>query len=118
MRNLISYLVVFGGCIFFSSCEKVAFDPPKIEGEVSFQTSIAPSFDKYCGTCHFHATTLKNQQDFYKKLAAKAYIDTVSPTSSKIYTKLKDNPLHQGNSTPPDSLAKIFVWFEQGAKNN
>lgn len=118
MRNFLSYLIVFGGFMYFSSCEKFAFDPPKIEGEVSFQTTVAPSLDKYCGTCHFHSAVLKTQPDFYKKLAEKAYIDTVAGTSSKIYKKLQDNPLHQGNTTPPDSLAKILKWFEQGAKNN
>jgi hypothetical protein len=118
MRNFLSYLIVIGGVLFFSSCEKVAFDPPKIEGQVSFKTTVAPSLDKYCGSCHYHSTVLKTQPDFYKKLAQKAFIDTVNAASSKILTKLQANPLHQGNSTPPDSLAKIFKWFEQGAKNN
>jgi hypothetical protein len=105
---------VFGGCIFFSSCEKVAFDPPKIEGQVSFQTDVAPPLNNDCSRCH---VALKNQPDYYKKLAESTFMDTVNATSSKIYTKLKNNPAHQGY-TSPDNLAKILLWFEQGAKNN
>jgi hypothetical protein len=114
MRNFLSYLIVFGGFLFFSSCEKVAFDPPKIEGQVSFKTDVAPPLNNDCGKCH---APLKTQANFYKSLATTAFIDTVNAKSSKIYTKLSNNPAHQGY-TSPDNLAKILLWFEQGAKNN
>jgi hypothetical protein len=114
MRNILSYLAVFGGFLLFSSCEKVAFEPPKIEGQVSFQTDVTPPLNSDCGKCH---SALKAQPNFYKKLAEGAYIDTVNATSSKIYKQLSNNPAHQGY-TSPDNLAKILLWFEQGAKNN
>lgn len=114
MRKILSYLVVFGGFLFFSSCEKVAFDPPKIEGQVSFLTDVTPPLNNDCGKCH---NALKTQPDYYKKLAGSAFIDTVNATSSKIYTKLTNDPSHRGY-TSPENLAKIMLWFEQGAKNN
>lgn len=114
MRNILSYLAVFGGFLIFSSCEKVAYDPPKIEGQISFQTDVAPVLKSDCAKCH---EALKNQPDYYKKLATNLFIDTVNAKSSKIYNKLSTNTSHQGY-TSPDNLAKILLWFEQGAKNN
>lgn len=113
MRNFLSYLIVIGGALFFSSCEKVAFDPPKIEGQVSFQKDIAPALNNDCGSCH---AALKSQADFYKKLAETGFIDTVNAKSSKIYTKLKNDPSHQAK-TSPTNWAKIELWIEQGANN-
>lgn len=114
MRNTLTYLAVFGGFLFFSSCEKVAFEPPKIEGQVSFQTDVTPPLNNDCGKCH---PAMKIQPNFYKKLAESSYIDTVNATSSKIYKKLNTDASHQ-QQTSPENLAKIMLWFEQGAKNN
>lgn len=114
MRNFLSYLIVFGGFLFFSSCEKVAFDPPKIEGQVSFKTDVTPPLNNDCSRCH---AAFKAQTNFYKNLATAAFIDTVNAKSSKIYVKLSNNQAHQGYISP-DNLAKILLWFDQGAKNN
>jgi hypothetical protein len=97
-----------------SSCEKVAFEPPKVEGQVSFKTDVTPPLNNDCSKCH---SAFKSQSNFYVKLAESNFIDTVNATSSKIYGKLKNNTSHQGY-TSPDNLAKILLWFEQGAKNN
>lgn len=114
MRNFLSYLAVFGGFILFISCEKVAYDPVEIEGQVSFSADVAPPLQNDCGKCH---QGLKAQTDYYNKLVESAYIDTVDATSSKIYIQLNTNTTHQGY-TSPDNLAKILLWFEQGAINN
>lgn len=114
MRTFLSFFLVLGGFLVLSSCEEYSYDPPVIEGEVSFVNDVTPPLNNDCSKCH---NVFKSQTNFYKNLAEKAFIDTVNPSSSKIYNVLKTNSSHQ-SYTSPDNLAKILKWFEQGAKNN
>lgn len=115
MRKAFIFSITFCGFLFFSSCEKVAFEPVKVEGQVSFASEVAPVLHSDCVGCH--KTVFGEQANFYKSLASKGFIDTVNATTSKIYVKLSTNAAHQGH-TSPSNLAKILKWFEQGAKNN
>jgi len=115
MRKALIFSITICGFLFLSSCEKVAFEPVVVEGQVSFATDVAPVMHADCAGCH--KTIFGEQANFYKNLATKGYIDTVNATSSKVYKKLSTDAAHQGH-TSPDNLAKILKWFEQGAKNN
>lgn len=114
MRKYSSLMLVLLGILFLSSCEKVVFEPPVVEGQVSFATEVAPPISADCGKCH---AGMKSQVNFYEALAKGGYIDTVNTASSKIYQQLQNNAAHKGY-TSAENLAKILKWFEQGAKNN
>ena len=112
MRSFLSYLIVFGVFLVFSSCEKVVYEAPVIPEVVSFQTDVAPALQKDCIQCH---DVFKKSSNYYKKLATSTFIDTVNAISSKTYVKLNTNDTHKGYTS---SATKILKWFEQGAKNN
>ncbi|NJO69564.1 MAG: hypothetical protein HC830_10025 [Bacteroidetes bacterium] len=97
MRNVVSFILVFCGFLLFGSCEKVAFEPPVVEGEVSFANDVAATINNDCGKCH---AAMKTQTNYYKSLAEKGFIDTVQAASSKIYLQMKNNAAHQGYTTP------------------
>jgi hypothetical protein len=83
---------------------------------MSFANDVVPVLTQ-CNNCHTHGwTTSTNASTFYTNLATAGYINTASPTTSKIYVKL--NSGHPGSSISTTDINKILTWMNEGTKNN
>jgi hypothetical protein len=84
---------------------------------VSFATDVMPVLG-LCNNCHTHGwTTSTNASTFYTNLVSGGYVNTSSPATSKMYTKLTSG--HPGGSSiSTTDLNKVLNWFTEGAKNN
>lgn len=82
----------------------------------SFSADVVPILN-ICNSCHTHPwTTSSNASTFYNNLVSGGYVNTTTPTSSKIYTKL--NGGHPGSVVTTAQVNTILTWFTEGAKNN
>jgi hypothetical protein len=84
---------------------------------LSFATDVVPVLN-LCNNCHTHPwTTSSTPSTFYTNLVNGGYVNTSSPTTSKIYTKLSGG--HPGGSSISTAdINKVLNWFTEGAKNN
>lgn len=84
---------------------------------VSFATDVVPVLT-LCNNCHTHPwTPSSNASTFYTNLVNQGFVNTASPTSSTMYTKLSGG--HPGGtSISTTDKNKILNWFTEGAKNN
>jgi hypothetical protein len=82
----------------------------------SFSADVVPILN-LCNTCHTHNwTPSSNASTFYTNLVNSGHVNTGSPTTSKIYTKL--NGGHPGSTVTAAQVTTILTWFTEGAKNN
>jgi hypothetical protein len=84
---------------------------------LSFAADVVPVLG-LCNDCHTHQwTTSTTASTFYTNLANAGYVNSTSPTSGKIYTKL--NGGHPGGtSISATDKNKVLTWITQGSKNN
>lgn len=83
---------------------------------VSFASDVVPVLAK-CNDCHTHKwTTSSNTTTFYTNLVNAGYVNTSSPSTSKIYTKISGG--HGGSGISSTEINKILNWFTEGAGNN
>jgi hypothetical protein len=83
----------------------------------SFSADVMPILN-ICNTCHTHNwTPSSNASTFYTNLVNSGHVNSTTPTSSKIYTKI--NGGHPGGSTiSATQKTTVLTWFTEGAKNN
>ena len=104
--------------LFFSSCEKVQIDAPKVDPNTVWTLSgdIQPIFTANCISCHGGTRTpdLRSGKS-YSSLTTNGLVS--SPASSSVlYTKMTSSD-HTSRSTDAEKL-KVLYWIQQGAKNN
>ncbi|MBM3419983.1 MAG: hypothetical protein FJY11_02495 [Bacteroidetes bacterium] len=110
--------------VLLFSCEKYVFDPPELDPdeEVSFANDITPFFTSKCAGCHGGAINpdLRAANSFAALVTdatpATRYVNTVSPETSLIYTKLSAGS-HATIATDIEKQ-KILKWIQDGAQNN
>lgn len=113
-------MFVLAICIGFSviSCEPYVIEYAEIDTTIpiDFTEEIMPIFKSNCAVCHSTNQPPKlSSGNAYASLIDGGYINTTSPESSSLYTKLLPGETHEGRITTPD-LEKILVWIQQGAK--
>lgn len=108
-------LIVIGS---LTSCEKYTFTPPKISqtDTVHFSTQIQPIFNGICINCHNGAISPDLREGkSYNSLTTKGLITPPAETSL-LYMQVISSS-HTARTTDIEKQ-KIFVWINQGAKNN
>jgi hypothetical protein len=82
----------------------------------SFAADVVPILN-ICNTCHTHPwTPSTNASTFYSSLLSGGYVNTTTPTSGKIYTKLSGG--HPGSTVTAAQVTTILTWITEGSKNN
>lgn len=121
---LVAGMLVLASALF-SSCTKYVFDPPVIdpEEEVFFAVDVVPIFTAKCVSCHGGSVNPDLRADkAYASLVTNAnpatkYVNTATPETSVIYTKLLPGTSHDGRSTGIEQQT-ILKWIQDGALNN
>jgi len=110
--------ILLSGMAIFSSCEKYSWVIETVDPEVPvlFQTEVQPIFTAKCITCH-KGTRNPDLRDgnSYVSLTEGGYVDQPAETS-KLYKQL--NSSSHTAFTLSTEKQTIFIWIEQGAKNN
>jgi hypothetical protein len=109
----------------FLSCEQYIYDPPVLDPdeEVFFAADIVPIFTAKCTGCHGGSIAPDLRADkAYASLVTDAspatrYVNTASPETSGLYTKLLPGASHDGRSTGIEQQM-ILKWIQDGALNN
>jgi hypothetical protein len=83
----------------------------------SFATDVMPILN-LCNTCHTHNwSPSSTASTFYTNLLNSGYVNTTTPTSGKIYSKV--NGGHPSGSTVSAAQkAVVLTWITEGSKNN
>lgn len=118
-KRLMFFLAIFFG-IAVISCEKYVIEYEKIDENIpiDFTADILPIFSSNCASCHSGGIAPNlSTGSAYTSLIDGDYVNTGSPETSPIYTKLLPGGTHDGKITSPD-LDKILVWIKQGAKES
>ena len=116
------FAMLFSGCKYdFILPEEVPVVNPGGE-PVSFVTQIAPIFSasNKCTQCHksggIASPDLSNTSTVYS-LIVPAYVNTASPSASKIYVNASSGN-HNNVKVTASQAALILQWITEGAKNN
>jgi hypothetical protein len=105
---------IITGIAVLTSCEKYAWAPPVIPGDivVSYSEHLYPE----CHNCH----TSWNIDKTYNELSS--HVDTVNPESSEIlniHGSIYETTMVQVNDTLTIPLSDaVIIWASQGAKYN
>jgi len=122
-RKKIQLLMVFVCLVFLSACEYeyITYDVKPIPDNVSYSSDIQPIFNDGCNMSGCHASggispdlTPANS---YEDLWAEGMIDTVTPNTSILYTKMAPGGSMAQYSGPGDADL-VLAWIEQGALDN
>jgi hypothetical protein len=83
----------------------------------SFASDVMPILN-ICNTCHTHGwTPSTTASTFYTNLLNSGYVNTTTPTTGKIYTKL--NGGHPpGTTVTAAQKTTVLTWITEGSKNN
>lgn len=124
MKKRAVFLILVLGSLFLNSC-KYDFLLPEFTPEVpvsndgtttvSFKTQIAPIFADKCVSCHNTQAPVLTADVAYAKIVP-AYVNTASPSSSKIYEHASSGNHYAKVSSAQAAL--ILAWIKDGAKNN
>jgi hypothetical protein len=118
--SVLALLIISAG---LWSCQWHTIEPsvfvPDPNTPISFSAEIQPIFDSKCVSCHVSQSPDLSVGSSYNSLIQGDYINTASPETSLLYTKMKDNqhPSISGTFSASE-LAILLVWIEQGANNN
>lgn len=83
----------------------------------SFAADVMPILN-ICNTCHTHPWTPSSDASaFYASLLSGGYINTTTPKSGKIYTKLSGGH-PPGSTVSAAQVTTILSWITEGSKNN
>ncbi|RPH32632.1 MAG: hypothetical protein EHM93_08495 [Bacteroidales bacterium] len=118
-RQILAAVLILSSASVFVSCEKYAYDPPKIDltTPVSFKNEIFPIFNSNCKGCHSGGKLDFNSlASTWTSINKTTYITAGNPESSLIYTKLNESSHSTKCST--EERNKIYVWITQGALND
>lgn len=97
------------------SCEKYVIPKVDVPTDVSYSADVQPIFDAKCVSCHGggRAPNLKPDNS-YNALINGGYVDSGSPESSIVYSKMLD-----GHGKATEAEAKMVLgWIMEGAENN
>ena len=108
--------------IMFTSCEYEWIQPEKkpIPETVSFSNDIMPIFNNGCNTNVCHGSGGEppdlSEGNAYNALLDGAYVDTINPEASILYTSMNSGSMVPYTSPGDDDI--VLAWIQQGAKNN
>ena len=110
---LVCSLFVLGACEYETVQPEVIDIPDDVT--VSFAATVEPAFQSKCVTCHNTQTPVLSTGQAYNSLKNGGYINTTTPTQSKVYLNAQSGHY---NSLSATDAAYLLKWIEQGAKNN
>jgi len=125
-KYLLLSIVIIG---LSTSCEKAYVMPEPIippdpnAPPISFATEILPIFTTPCQNCHPGANPLDlSAANAYNQLLTDGpnapYVDTLNPTASILYLKIKPGGSMNGNLVNQADVEKVLTWITEGAQNN
>lgn len=130
LKNLLLLISIVVAVIYFSSCESYQFRvenaPPPVDTtgndstkQVSFKKSVEPIFTiDNCIACHKAGKNPDLRQGFaYQSLKSGGYVEQPAATS-KLYIKITKDAGHSSMMPLKESKDTIYIWIEQGAKDN
>lgn len=120
MKKYSVFLIIIMFSLFLNSCkydfilpEEVA--PIDTSKPTSFATDIVPIFADKCTACHNVQTPVMTSAVAYAQLVP-SYVNTTSPSSSKVYINASSGTHFATVSATQAAL--ILKWITEGAKNN
>ena len=82
----------------------------------SFSADVVPVLN-LCNTCHNHNwTPSSTPSTFHANLVQSGHINTTTPTTGKIYTKM--NGGHPSTTVSSAQKTTVLTWIQEGSKNN
>ncbi len=126
LKNLLLFISILAGVIYFSSCEKYTFrvealPPVDTTGTdttnlVSFSKEVQPVFTAKCIACHkgTRPPDLREGKS-YEFLTTGGYVNPPA-AESKLYKQITSSS-HSSLTTTAQKNT-IYLWISQGAKNN
>jgi len=132
LKNLLLLISIVGAVLYFSSCEQYQYlvennTPPPVDTtgndstkQVSFKKSVEPIFTvDNCIACHKSGKSPDLRTGYaYQSLKNGGYVEQPA-ASSKLYVKITKDASHA--SMLKNDLKQsdtIYIWIEQGAKDN
>ena len=116
--HVLMVTILLVGIGLLGSCEKYAYQVEIINPEepVLFQTQIQPVFTKNCIVCHKGSRNpdLRNGNS-YNSLTSGGYVNLPAETS-RLYKQVISSS--HASFTLDNEKQLIFLWIQQGAKNN
>jgi len=116
--SIVAALIIPAGMLFFSSCEKYAYQVETVDPEepVLFQTQIQPIFTTNCIACHKGSRNPDLRNGFsYASLTDGGYVTTPAD-DSKLYKKMVSSS--HAAFTLDTEKQLVLLWIGQGALNN
>lgn len=130
LKNLLLSICIVVGLIYFSSCENYQFivesGPPPVDTTgndstklVSFVKSVEPIFTvDNCIGCHKSGKNPDLRTGYaYQSLKTGGFVEPPAATS-KLYVKITKDAGHSSMIKQKESKDTIYMWIEQGAKDN
>lgn len=121
------YIYLFLFSLFaFSSCEKdyQSSAVMEITEPVSFSADVLPILVEDCATPNCHVpggpSPDLSASVAYDQLTQLGMVDTTNAEASILYKRMTETakPMPPSGKLPPDEIAYILAWIEQGAQNN
>lgn len=122
MKILKSLFLIAVAGVLFISCEYEYIQPEKkpIPETVSFSNDIMAIFNNGCNTnvCHGAGSVPPDlsEGNAYGALMDGAYVDTINPQASLLYTSMNSGSMVPYTTPGDDQI--VLAWIQQGAKNN
>jgi mono/diheme cytochrome c family protein len=116
--RIVAALIIPAGMLFFSSCEKYAYQLETVDPEepVLFQTQIQPIFTTNCIACHKGSRNPDLRNGFsYASLTGGGYVTTPAD-GSKLYKQMVSSS--HAAFTLDTEKQLVLLWIGQGALNN
>jgi hypothetical protein len=113
MVAVLMSLVTLWSCEY----EKIQPDLPPVNQEISYSADIQPIWNKSCTGCHGSGMTAPDltEGNSYNDLMNGGFVVTSDPDDSKIYTEMIGGMSSYTNTSDANL---VYVWIQQGAKNN
>lgn len=130
MKRIIIYIgVMFTAIIGLTGCYKDIITPELASGpddlppqQVSFETVLAPMFNKNCAVagCHVsgaHTPYLATAVSF-TEIVNGGYVNLAKPQESKIYQMITGEMAQYMPAPVKTNTQKVYDWIRNGAPNN
>lgn len=122
IRYAIFYLCI--GVFLLSACIHAPIVPP-YQSAVSFKNDVQPVLIGNCTSAGCHDATAGGEQVFslitYDDVINNGGIQAGKPAKSKLYRAISgkgDNLMPPNGKMADSQISVIYIWIEQGAKNN
>jgi len=130
LKNLLLLTSIVGAVLYFSSCEQYQYlvendvpPPSDTTGDsvivISFKKSVEPIFTTdNCIACHKAGKNPDLRTGYaYQSLKNGGHVEQPAATS-KLYVKITKDPGHSSMMPLKASKDTIYMWIDQGAKDN